>query len=170
MDVTKIEAVDKLWGKTWPVFRSDHCEVWAIEVVSGGYSSRHFHERKSNSFFVQSGCLNVRILHRSWVAATGRVVTLRAGDSLDLQAGVVHQFEALEPTIAIETYYSKEGMCCQNDIQRFSVGGICESIKFTGTIKEVDLSGGEFNTMRFSGDHEFTEIPRIRRLGTEGAA
>ena len=122
MDVTKIQATDKLWGKTWPVFLTRHCEVWAIEVVAGGYCSRHVHHYKSNCFFVKSGSLFVRWWDKTRVKS--KFATLRAGDSFDIEAGVAHQFQVFEPTVAIETYYSEEGRCSPEDIQRFSVGGV----------------------------------------------
>ena len=47
---------------------------------------------------------------------------LHAGDFTSVEPGEFHQFHAMEPTIAFETYWASE--LSMNDIVRRTVGGI----------------------------------------------
>lgn len=136
MDITKIQVTDKPWGKKWPVFRSQHCDIWAIDVVAGGYCSIHMHQFKSNYFYVQSGCLNVHFAD----GCSERIATLRAGDSIDLDRKVPHQFEALGPTVGIEAYYDK-AYCNPSDIYRWSKGGVGDAEGFATWLSRQVIRG-----------------------------
>lgn len=125
MDVTKIQGTDKLWGKAWLVSHSFHHQVSFIEVVPGGYCSRHIHKDKSNNFFVVEGSLDIRWWDDQQVRS--QCHTLYPGESLTVPRGVAHQFEAHQArTTAIETYRNTAGACNLDDIHRLSNGGVRE--------------------------------------------
>jgi mannose-6-phosphate isomerase-like protein (cupin superfamily) len=108
----------KVWGTTQLVFAFNSTEAHYIQCVAGGYCSRHKHEHKWNRFLVLSGALTVRIFRDG-----GGVdeTELTAGQTTDVPPGVEHQFEADEPTTAVEFYWVPLEPL---DIERITLGGL----------------------------------------------
>lgn len=106
----------KVWGTTQCVFSKNDIESHLIEVVEGGFCSRHYHRSKWNRFLILSGCLIVRIFRNDQVDES----VLTAGNITDVPPGVLHEFEALEQTTAIEFYWVELD---PNDIVREFPGG-----------------------------------------------
>ena len=107
-----IQRVQKGWGyEDW--LHNDHKYCGKILMVNGGLRcSLHYHEKKTETFYCRSGWLWVRILHdvKGWdLKAWGctnfkpyeQIFTLQAGDVLELEPGVVHQFGGIEKTSEI---------------------------------------------------------------------
>lgn len=115
----------KLWGKTQLVHQSAMVEIHRIEVVRGGYCSIHQHRQKANKFFVESGKLRVTRFPSSGHLCRDEI--LHTGDSLTVAAGELHQFEAVEPTVAFEIYWADRSID-PGDIVRYSQGGTKERI------------------------------------------
>lgn len=114
------EVLEKPWGRTRCVFRDETHEVWHASIVAGGFSSRHYHTRKTNEFYVLSGRLLVKEFAAQYLAVPQRVYALPAGTRCAVADHVWHLFEAVEPTELIETYYSHlKG----EDIVRHDQGG-----------------------------------------------
>jgi len=93
----------KVWGITQLVFAHNSVECHRIEVKKGGYSSRHSHRSKWNRFLVMRGRLAVFIQLPD--GSEDRTV-LTHDQITDVPPGVVHGFEALEETEAIEIYWT----------------------------------------------------------------
>jgi len=110
----------KVWGSTEMPFALNGTESHCIRIKQGGYCSNHSHKTKWNRFFVISGKLKIVQCFDSGV---DRDITIMVqGDVTDVPPGVRHTFEALEPTLAMEFYWSPLD---SDDIdRRGTVGGI----------------------------------------------
>ena len=62
---------------------------------SGKRCSLHFHQIKTESFYLRTGRLKVYVKH-SPTAEGLKIFELKAGECMDIPRGVVHQMEALE--------------------------------------------------------------------------
>lgn len=113
---------DKDWGRTQCVCFTPHYSRHELQLTAGGYCSFHLHTQRANRFFVVSGVVRV-------VAITGwRVVgtLLTKGSELIVPSLVSHQFQVVEGGTMIEEYWPDrhEGTCLENDIERFTTGGL----------------------------------------------
>jgi len=112
------EKKGKIWGWTQPLFKNGSVEIHSIFVKGGGYCSRHWHQTRTNQFFVISGRLAVAI----WEAKDQIDITiLEAGDQTTVPISQDHLFMGLEDSQAIEIY---EARCMAEDIDRKWEGGI----------------------------------------------
>lgn len=107
----------KVWGSTELLEATSNCELHRIEAKRGGVCSQHLHQHKWNGFYVEKGCLLIRVWKNSYDLVDETV--LKAGQYTKVAPGEYHQFEALEDTIAFELYWSEFD---HNDIQRKNVG------------------------------------------------
>jgi len=108
----------KIWGTTNDLFFKNNVEVHRIEIVKGGFCSKHRHEYKFNMFFVESGELEIGIwTNEGMIDKT----ILKAGEQSAVPPNVYHKFTANEDTIAYEIYWTE---LSPSDIIRETVGGI----------------------------------------------
>lgn len=115
----------KPWGWTCCIGHNAHYEAWHAFAVAGGFSSRHHHEGKANTFYVLSGELRIRFYNQA--GEQTEVHALTAGMSLTAAAGEPHRFEAVTDSHFIETYDDPDGRPIPfEDIVRADVGGIKE--------------------------------------------
>ena len=112
-------AIEKVWGNTRCLVRGHGFEVHYLQIKAGGYCSRHKHRSKWNQFFVISGFLRVRFFYQD--GTEYHRYTLSAGGILCVPPGMLHRFEAVEPTEAIESYWTNP--VDPNDIERLDEGG-----------------------------------------------
>ena len=110
----------KVWGTTQELFACDNVEVHRIEVRAGGYCSSHYHAHKHNLFYVESGTLDITVTQHDGTADKTR---LSEGEMCEVPPMLVHQFEAIRETVALEIYYV-EPLEISEDIVRRSAGGI----------------------------------------------
>ncbi len=116
----KAKIKKKNWGYTRPVFGGDSHSMYHASIEPGGYSSRHYHGKQHNLFYVVSGDLLVHF----YADATGpvtRSVQLARGDSVMAESGEWHSFEAITAVELIELYAAFALEC---DIVRADEGGI----------------------------------------------
>jgi mannose-6-phosphate isomerase-like protein (cupin superfamily) len=85
----------KGWGREiWIANNSLYCGK-ILEIRKGRKCSLHFHKLKTESFYLRSGRLQVRIKE----SADSTVIDefeMTAGQCMDVPPGLVHQMEALE--------------------------------------------------------------------------
>ena len=114
----------KVWGTARHVFDSQHAAVSILETVSGGYCSRHSHAQRVNRFIAQSGVIDV-VEYDDKGDEIRAINRLGPGEVWDVQAGVVHRFEVVEPGLVIEVYFPAKPGCkvSLDDIQRLDIGG-----------------------------------------------
>lgn len=107
----------KIWGKTFDLFRKNNVEVHYIEVLQGGFCSKHTHQAKYNTFIILEGELLITV----WKNDMADETILNAGQEYTVAPGDYHMFEANLDTKALEIYHVELD---QNDIIRANVGGI----------------------------------------------
>jgi mannose-6-phosphate isomerase-like protein (cupin superfamily) len=106
----------KCWGDTQLLFRFNSVEVHFIHACPGFRCSKHRHRHKWNRFVVIEGKLVVRIFQDDAVDETW----LGPGEMTDVPPDVLHEFQALEDTRAVEAYWVDLD---PNDIDREIPGG-----------------------------------------------
>jgi len=99
--LTKLEhqtIKDKTWGyEVWIANSPLYCGK-LLHIEQGCKTSQHFHIRKTETMYVASGVLELKI----WEDAEERTMYLEAGDSYLITPGLVHQLIA--PHTDVEVY------------------------------------------------------------------
>ncbi len=91
----------KGWGReVWIANNPLYCGK-ILEIQKGRKCSLHFHKLKTESFYLRQGRLIVRV-SKSANDAQIEEFELRAGQCMDVPAGLVHQMEALEDSELFE--------------------------------------------------------------------
>jgi len=111
----------KVWGENIDICERPDVQISFIRVNSGGFCSIHQHKSKSNSFFITRGKVKL-IVWWDGIDKSATSVVLNKNQWFYVQAGVYHQFEALEYSEVIEIYHS--GGVLKKDIKRITQGGI----------------------------------------------
>lgn len=106
----------KVWGWTQRVFRNETVQVDRAFVRRGMRCSLHLHRHRSNTFFVESGRLLVRV-HKDGLVDE---VTLSPGQQTTVRPGDKHEMEALDDAHVLEVYSVALG---GEDIVRDNQGG-----------------------------------------------
>jgi mannose-6-phosphate isomerase-like protein (cupin superfamily) len=90
-----VHIVQKGWGReVWIANGELYCGK-ILEIRQGKRCSLHYHQLKTESFYLRSGRLLVRT-KESPQAAEAEVFELNPGECMDIHPGLVHQMEALE--------------------------------------------------------------------------
>lgn len=113
----------KIWGSTCCLMNKNNVAIHRIEIVKSGFCSEHMHNNKFNSFFVESGELEITIYRTDAGQKIEDKTILRPGESTYVEPGVYHKFFAIKPTIAFEFYWTQ---LCDGDIIRKNIGGYIE--------------------------------------------
>lgn len=106
----------KVWGWTQRVFRNETVQVDRAFVRAGWKCSLHHHRHRSNTFFVETGRLLVRV-HKDGLLDE---VVLEPGQQTTVRPGDRHEMEALADTFVLEVYSVALG---GDDIVRDNQGG-----------------------------------------------
>ncbi len=112
----------KVWGITQELFFKNNVEMHRIEVKKGGFCSKHKHEHKYNSFFVESGKLKIKIWKNAYNLIDETILTPQC--MCIVSPNEYHLFECLEDTVAFEIYWVELD---RKDIDRENIGGINET-------------------------------------------
>jgi mannose-6-phosphate isomerase-like protein (cupin superfamily) len=135
--VTSPDTERKQWGSACDLARGDAYSVSLARIRPWHRCSRHHHVHKSNTFYVVSGVLYVKVEHPSVTETEpARVVryTLGEGDSLTVPAGLVHRFETEEEAaVVIETYAAIGPVSA--DIVRQDEGGSWRATPQSGMVR-----------------------------------
>ena len=94
-----LSTVTKPWGGEELLAHTDLYALKKISVKAGTRASLQYHERKSESLYLQSGKMQIEVGDSadSLVAAD-----LNPGDIIDLPKGRVHRVTAIEDSVLIE--------------------------------------------------------------------
>ncbi len=90
-----VRVVPKGWGREVWIANNDLYCGKILEIKKGKRCSLHYHKLKTESFYLHSGRLRVRV-KESPEAGTIEEFELEAGQCMDVPRGLVHQMEALE--------------------------------------------------------------------------
>ena len=87
--------VPKIWGREiWIANNEKYCGK-ILEIEKGQHSSLHYHTLKTETFFLRTGRLLVR-LKESPDSDALQEFEVGPGECMDVPPGLVHQLEALE--------------------------------------------------------------------------
>jgi mannose-6-phosphate isomerase-like protein (cupin superfamily) len=96
-----VNIVPKGWGReVWIANSSLYCGK-ILEIKKGKRCSLHYHELKTESFYLRTGRLHVRI-NESPDCPEAEEFELNPGDCMDIHPGMVHQMEAIEDAELLE--------------------------------------------------------------------
>lgn len=93
---------EKSWGwEEWIVNNHMYCGKRLHFDVLNGSTSLHFHVRKHETMYVESGSFAITIVDTT--NATSRVFTLKQGDSLEIPPNTPHRIRAISvPSVLVE--------------------------------------------------------------------
>lgn len=110
----------KLWGWTQTLLLTESAHVAYAVLHEGGFSSRHYHDKLWNRFYVVQGTLQVLVYRNNKV----EWVELGAGQALDIEPGVEHRMLAVTNCELIEAYWTEYDVDVDpEDIVRKDNGG-----------------------------------------------
>jgi mannose-6-phosphate isomerase-like protein (cupin superfamily) len=90
-----VNIVPKSWGRElWIVNNELYCGK-ILEIHQGSRCSLHFHKLKTETFYLHSGRIRVRV-KQAPESVQVEEFELAAGECMDVPPGLVHQMEALE--------------------------------------------------------------------------
>jgi len=96
-----VHIAPKGWGReVWIANNELYCGK-ILEIRKGKRSSLHYHKLKTESFYLRSGSLVIRI-SRDCRCPTIDEYRLKPGDCMDISPGLVHQICALEDSELLE--------------------------------------------------------------------
>jgi mannose-6-phosphate isomerase-like protein (cupin superfamily) len=91
----------KGWGREiWIANNNKYCGK-ILEIRKGKRCSLHFHKLKTESFYLRSGRLRLRV-KESASSVSVREFDLYEGECMDVTPGLVHQMEALDDSELFE--------------------------------------------------------------------
>ena len=91
----------KGWGREVWIANNDRYCGKILEIRQDKRCSLHYHKLKSETFYLRTGKLKVRV-KESAAAETLEEFILGPGDCMDVPVGMVHQMEALEDSELLE--------------------------------------------------------------------
>ena len=113
----------KCWGLTRLIFHNDHHSLHELMVVAGFQCSKHRHADRANSFYVDSGSLQI-LTYEDASPKHAEFHHVSAGERFEVPSGVWHRFQVLESGRVFETYWpDRGGIVRLDDIEREDVGG-----------------------------------------------
>ena len=116
-----MRVAGKVWGETSLIHANGVLEFHRIAITNGGHCSKHKHDYKWNGFYVESGCLVVKVWQKDYDLVDE--THMYRGDFVQVKPGLYHSFEAKENTVAFELYWAEFN---HDDIVRETVGGALE--------------------------------------------
>jgi mannose-6-phosphate isomerase-like protein (cupin superfamily) len=89
---------EKVWGYEIFVHNSKSYCGKILVLKKGKKSSLHYHIKKKETFYIQRGKLLMRIVDQM---GNSSEFTMQKGDSVDIDAGVKHQFVGIDEVTEI---------------------------------------------------------------------
>lgn len=138
----------KCWGNTRRVGIGSHWDIHYLQLVQGGYCSRHRHTNKWNLFYVASGRVAVEFFNDG-ESEPYKIVEIGPDERLTVPSRVWHRFRVLENGSMIEVYWPDRWN--PDDIERAEEGGfiepiICQSYSALKIESACDVGIGTCNT------------------------
>jgi mannose-6-phosphate isomerase-like protein (cupin superfamily) len=90
-----VRVVPKGWGREVWIANNDLYCGKLLEIRKGKRCSLHYHKLKTESFYLRSGRLKVRV-KESPESETIEEFEFGPGECMDVPRGLVHQMEAIE--------------------------------------------------------------------------
>ena len=98
---SSIKFVPKGWGfEKWIVNNEQYCGK-LLYFAQGRKCSWHYHKLKDETFYIQSGCIEL-LYSTDYDIELANIVLLKKGDNFHIYPGLRHQMIALEDTELFE--------------------------------------------------------------------
>lgn len=112
----------KCWGLTRILFANKHHSLHELMLVEGFQCSRHRHAQRANSFYLDSGELEICTYESDGTPISE--FNLRAGGTIEIPSQIWHRFKVLKSGRCFETYWpDRGGIVRLDDIERADEGG-----------------------------------------------
>jgi mannose-6-phosphate isomerase-like protein (cupin superfamily) len=112
----------KAWGRKRRIAEGHDYIVEELEILPGGFCSRHFHRKTRNLFLVLTGWLVVTTKDDDGPALA---VQLSRNSGYSVSPMVVHKFSAGDGATVIEISQTSDGSAYDpGDIERLDAGGV----------------------------------------------
>lgn len=107
----------KIWGETREIFTHNDVSIHRIIVNKGSCCSKHCHNYKYNTFFVESGKIKIQ----EWKTDYNLVdeTILSHGEMCSVPPRNYHKFIGIEDSVVYEIYHTK---LLEDDIIRQDIG------------------------------------------------
>lgn len=107
----------KIWGFTQEIFNKNNVSINRISIKKNSCCSKHYHEYKTNIFWVESG----EILIEEWKKEYNLIdkTILKKGEYCSISPKTNHRFTGLADSVVYEIYYVE---LIENDIIREDTG------------------------------------------------
>jgi mannose-6-phosphate isomerase len=94
-----MQRVPKGWGEELWVHNDPLYCGKILRLKQGKRCSLHYHKRKTETFYLQSGRVRMELRHPDGRAED---VVMKPGDSLEIYPGLVHRFSGIEDSEIVE--------------------------------------------------------------------
>lgn len=96
----------KSWGFTQEILKHNNVSIHRIEINKGHSCSKHYHEFKYNTFYVENGSIKIQ----QWDNTNNICeIILYSGQIHNIPPKKYHKFIGLEDSIVYEIYYVELG-------------------------------------------------------------
>ena len=109
----------KIWGKKINLFNIKNIILDVLFLKKNTFCSTHWHDKKSNTFILLSGCVYINI----WKNGSVDEVELKCFVPYTVDTDIVHRFVVLKNSTMIEISAVSKGEVEEKDIHRISQGG-----------------------------------------------
>ncbi len=107
----------KIWGNTTEIFTKNNVSIHRIEINKGSCCSKHYHNYKYNTFYVETGKIKIQEWKNDYDLLDETF--LSEGEMCQIPPKNNHRFIGLEDSIVYEIYHVE---LYENDIIREDVG------------------------------------------------
>ncbi|MGH7149270.1 MAG: cupin domain-containing protein [Planctomycetota bacterium] len=94
-----MQRVPKGWGEELWVHNDPLYCGKILRLKRGKRCSLHFHKRKTETFYLQSGRVRMELRHPD---GRSEDLVMKPGDSLEIYPGLVHRFSGIEDSEIVE--------------------------------------------------------------------
>lgn len=109
----------KIWGKKINLFDREKIDIDVLFLKRNTFCSRHYHEAKSNTFILLSGCVYIN----TWINGSVEEKELKCFVPFTVDAEILHRFVVQKDAVMVEINAVKHGIVEEDDIIRISQGG-----------------------------------------------
>lgn len=93
----------KIWGSTSEIFNKNNVSICRIHINEGSCCSKHYHDHKHNTFYVESGKVKIQEWKNDYNLLDETV--LIAGEMCVVPPKTYHRFIGIENSIVYEIYH-----------------------------------------------------------------
>lgn len=109
----------KIWGYTQEIFNKNNVSINRIFIKKNTFCSKHYHEHKTNIFYVESGSILIEEWKKEYNLVDKTIIN--SNECCSVPPKTFHRFTGLEDSVVYEIYFVEIN---NEDIIREDTGGI----------------------------------------------